>query len=105
LRSVVAFDVSDGQDKWIRPGTLPAGSLLEYRITDGTGSAGYPPRHCGVAMEWSNPATRAVAAYSYDSGHNVADLPDVWRCLCGFQLDSWVNVATTAGLLADISQS
>jgi hypothetical protein len=56
-------------------------------------------------MEWSNPATRAVAAYSYDSGHNVADLPDVWRCFCGFQLDSWVNVATTAGLLADISQS
>jgi hypothetical protein len=56
-------------------------------------------------MEWSKPAAQTMSAYSYDAGEALADLPEVWRCRCGFQLDSWVNAAPAASLLADIRMS
>ncbi|MBP1134178.1 hypothetical protein JOE31_000410 [Arthrobacter sp. PvP023] len=88
--------------------TGPAATMTEpARISDGSGPAGYPPKHCGVAMEWSTPAAQTMSAYSYsyDAGEALADLPEVWRCRCGFQLDSWVNAAPAASLLADIRRS
>lgn len=103
---LVAVTGIDGQDQRTWLAVAPYGSRLEYGpLSDGTGTAGYPPEHCGVAMEWSTPAARTMAAYSYDAGEALVDLPDVWRCFCGFQLDSWVNVVPAAGLLADVSQS
>ncbi|WP_156810720.1 hypothetical protein [Arthrobacter sp. FB24] len=84
----------------------PSGTMTDSaRIPDGSGAAGYPPKHCGVAMEWSKPAAQTMSAYSYDAGEALADLPEVWRCRCGFQLDSWVNAAPAASLLADIRMS
>ncbi|WLQ07941.1 hypothetical protein [Arthrobacter oryzae] len=103
---MVAFTGFDGPDQRTGPAVPQSGSRLEYgRFSNGTAPAGYPPEHCGVPMEWSTPAARTMAAYSYDAGETLADLPDVWRCSCGFQLDSWVNMAPAAGVLADISRS
>lgn len=47
------------------------------------------PSHCGTAMEWTEPALVAASAYSFDAG--TAQLPPVWRCSCGFQLDGVIH--------------
>jgi hypothetical protein len=47
------------------------------------------PLHCGVAMEWKTPDPVAMSAYSFDTG--TEELPPVWRCSCGFQLDGVVH--------------
>lgn len=101
---MVAVTGFDGQDQ--RTGPASSGESREQaRVSDHSGPAGYPPKHCGVAMEWSKPAAHSMSAYSYDAGEALVDLPELWRCRCGFQLDSWANVAPAAGLLADISRS
>ncbi|WP_043485545.1 hypothetical protein [Arthrobacter sp. SPG23] len=102
----MTFTRFDGRDQRTELPALPEGTKPEtFRVSDRADTAGYPPKHCGVAMEWSKPAPRAMSAYSYDAGEALADLPELWRCRCGFQLDSWVNVAPAADLLADISRS
>jgi hypothetical protein len=47
------------------------------------------PRHCGVAMEWRTPDPVAISVYSFDTG--AEELPPVWCCRCGFQLDGIVR--------------
>ena len=47
------------------------------------------PSHCGVAMEWKTPDQVAMSVYSFDTG--AEELPPVWRCRCGFQLDGAVH--------------
>jgi len=55
------------------------------------------PFHCGAAMEWTTPTSGpAEYAYSYDAAEATAELPALWRCSCGFQLDSLSNVAAAA---------
>jgi hypothetical protein len=56
------------------------------------------PRHCGAAMEWTTPTPGPTGfAYSFEAAEVPAELPAVWRCSCGFQLDSLVNpVGATA---------
>lgn len=49
--------------------------------------------HCGTAMELVTPAVGPTAVgYSFepDDGGPV-QLPPVWRCACGFQLDAWFH--------------
>ena len=63
-------------------------------------SAGSPaPLHCGVAMEWRTPDPVAISVYSFDVG--APELPPVWCCRCGFQLD---GVVGTPGALTDLSR-
>ncbi|MBT2597396.1 hypothetical protein [Arthrobacter sp. ISL-72] len=53
-----------------------------------------PPFHCGEAMEWTTPVPGPTElAYSYDGAEAPAELPAVWRCSCGFQLDSQVHLS------------
>lgn len=45
-------------------------------------------------MEWTTPTPgHTKFAYSYDAADAPAELPALWRCGCGFQLDSLVNLA------------
>jgi hypothetical protein len=51
------------------------------------------PLHCGTTMELVTPAVGPVAVgYTFkpDDGGPV-QLPPVWRCGCGFQLDAWIR--------------
>lgn len=51
------------------------------------------PLHCGTTMELVTPAAGPVAiGYTFepDDGCPV-QLPPVWRCGCGFQLDAWIR--------------
>ncbi len=47
--------------------------------------------HCGAAMDLVTPAVGpAAAAYTFQpDGAGAVQLPPVWRCGCGFQLDAW----------------
>jgi hypothetical protein len=55
------------------------------------------PSHCGVAMVWKTPEPVAMSVFSFDTG--AEELPPVWRCSCGFQLDGNVPApAAVAGL-------
>jgi hypothetical protein len=47
--------------------------------------------HCGTAMELVTPAVGpAAVGYSFEpDGGGPVQLPPVWRCGCGFQLDAW----------------
>jgi hypothetical protein len=43
-------------------------------------------------MEWTTPTPGPTGfAYSFETAEAPAELPAVWRCSCGFQLDSLVN--------------
>ncbi|MDN4643728.1 hypothetical protein [Arthrobacter sp. PsM3] len=61
------------------------------------------PSHCGMAMEWKAPAsaTKSVYSYSFAPADAAAELPPVWRCGCGFQLDGAVH---TSGILFELSR-
>ena len=51
------------------------------------------PLHCGTTTELVTPAVGPVAVgYTFepDNGGPV-QLPPVWRCGCGFQLDAWIR--------------
>jgi hypothetical protein len=50
--------------------------------------------HCGTPMELATPALGpAAAGYSFPpDGVVLIELPPVWRCQCGFQLDAWLQV-------------
>lgn len=54
---------------------------------------GTVPVHCGCAMELVTPAVGPAAiGYSFDPGDGgPVQLPPVWRCGCGFQLDAWIR--------------
>lgn len=58
------------------------------------------PSHCGMPMEWTAPALDAMSAYSFDAGMGSAELPPVWRCSCGFQLDGIVHTANALAALS-----
>ena len=60
--------------------------------------AGPGPSHCGAPMEWAAPALNAMSAYSFDAG--TAELPPVWRCSCGFQLDGIVHTSNALAALS-----
>ncbi|GGG97642.1 hypothetical protein GCM10011577_21240 [Pseudarthrobacter polychromogenes] len=59
--------------------------------SDGTGSGA--ALHCGTAMDLVTPAVGpAAVGYSFEpEGGGPVQLPPVWRCGCGFQLDAWIR--------------
>ena len=58
------------------------------------------PSHCGAPMEWKAPAPVVMSAYSFDTGA-AEELPPLWRCRCGFQLDGIIHPSAA---LADLSR-
>lgn len=68
--------------------SLPHHAVGELRPEAGfPGLASGAPRHCGVPMEWKAPAAVAMAGISLTVPGASAELPPLWRCECGFQLD------------------
>ncbi len=59
--------------------------------------------HCGTPMELATPATGPAAAhYTFEPDAEVPiELPPVWRCRCGFQLDAWLPAAGTVRFAVD----
>ncbi|WP_458780245.1 hypothetical protein [Arthrobacter sp. D3-16] len=51
------------------------------------------PWHCGTTMELVTPAVGPVAVgYTFEpEDGGPVQLPPVWRCGCGFQLDAWIR--------------
>ncbi len=49
--------------------------------------------HCGTAMELVTPAVGpAAVGYTFEPHDGgPVQLPPVWRCGCGFQLDAWIR--------------
>lgn len=48
--------------------------------------------HCGTPMDLVTPATGPVATgYTFGPPVEAVQLPPVWRCGCGFQLDAWAG--------------
>jgi len=58
------------------------------------------PSHCGTPMKWTAPALDAMSAYSFDAGTGAAELPPLWRCSCGFQLDGIVHTSNALAALS-----
>jgi hypothetical protein len=52
-------------------------------------------------MEWKAPASATMSVYSFAPADAAAELPPLWRCLCGFQLDGIVH---TSGILSELSR-
>lgn len=54
--------------------------------------------HCGTAMELATPAPAWTRiGYTFEpEGFCRDELPPVWRCQCGFQLDAWLPAAGPA---------
>lgn len=54
--------------------------------------------HCGMPMELVTPALGGAAVvHTFEpEGPGAVELPPVWRCRCGFQLDAW-QPSTQAG--------
>jgi hypothetical protein len=66
---------------------LPGPSSTPYSTT-GSGS----PLHCATEMEMVIPALgSAVVEYTFEPEEGPVQLPPVWRCSCGFQLDAWAT--------------
>jgi hypothetical protein len=63
-------------------GPLP--DMLRPRVPDNRA-----PQHCGAPMEWRSPEPPTLASYSFDPAGQSVSLPALWRCRCGFQLDSF----------------
>jgi hypothetical protein len=59
------------------------------------------PSHCGMPMEWKAPASAAMSVYSFAPADAAEELPPLWRCSCGFQLDGIVH---TSGILSELSR-
>jgi hypothetical protein len=52
-------------------------------------------------MEWKAPAVATMSVYSFTPADAAAELPSLWRCGCGFQLDGIVH---TQGILSELSR-
>ncbi|MGN7149721.1 MULTISPECIES: hypothetical protein [unclassified Arthrobacter] len=71
--------------------TYVTGGLLQFPLDGTIAPQGEPAVHCGAAMHLVTPAVGwEGASYTFgptDTGS--VELPPVWRCACGFQLDAW----------------
>ncbi|GAB5078196.1 hypothetical protein ARTHROSP310_13370 [Arthrobacter sp. AD-310] len=54
--------------------------------------------HCGTAMDLVTPVLAWTrTGYTFEpEGVCRDELPPVWRCQCGFQLDAWLPAAAPA---------
>jgi hypothetical protein len=72
--------------------SLPGSSSFNVPYLSGSyeGSAAV---HCGSAMDLVTPAVGpAAVGYTFEPEEGgPVQLPPVWRCGCGFQLDAWIR--------------
>ncbi|HSO90437.1 MAG TPA: hypothetical protein VLR70_04740 [Arthrobacter sp.] len=59
------------------------------------------PVHCGMPMEWKSPMSATMSVYSFAPADAAAELPPLWRCACGFQLD---GIVRTPGIQSELSR-
>ena len=59
------------------------------------------PVHCGMPMEWKSPMSAAMSVYSFGPADAAAELPPLWRCGCGFQLD---GIGRRHSILSELSR-
>ena len=59
------------------------------------------PVHCGMPMEWKSPESATLSVYSFAPADAPAELPPLWRCGCGFQLD---GIIRTSSLQSELSR-
>lgn len=52
-------------------------------------------------MEWKTPASANMSVYSFAPADAAAELPPLWRCRCGFQLD---GIIRPSGILTGLSR-
>jgi hypothetical protein len=64
---------------------------LRFTLDGTTAPQGEPAVHCGAAMQLVTQAVRwEQASYTFAPADDEGtELPPVWRCACGFQLDAW----------------
>ncbi|WP_285246416.1 hypothetical protein [Pseudarthrobacter sp. efr-133-R2A-89] len=65
--------------------------LLRPSLDGNSAPQGKSAVHCGTAMQLVTPAVGSDgASYTFaPAGGDGIELPPVWRCGCGFQLDAW----------------
>jgi hypothetical protein len=70
---------------------LTSPRLLRPSLDGNSAPQGKSAVHCGTAMQLVTPAVGSEgASYTFaPDGGNTIELPPVWRCGCGFQLDAW----------------
>jgi hypothetical protein len=81
-------------------GEVPTSSL-QSTLDGTTAPQGNHAVHCGAAMQLVTPAVGGGSA-SYTFAPSDAcgiELPPVWRCACGFQLDAWTPWEVRSGHL------
>ena len=87
--------------------TIPDARTDPRRSTlDGTTAPqGNTAVHCGTPMELVTPALGwERASYTFaPTAPGDSELPPVWRCACGFQLDAWSTGPRVARRSADLS--
>ena len=67
---------------------MPPGPPSTPYAMSGDGS----PVHCATQMEMVVPALGSPAVeYTFEPEEGPVQLPPVWRCRCGFQLDAWAT--------------
>ena len=77
------------------------GALAEMAPAAPSAQAVAAPSHCGMPMEWKAPAPATMSVYSFAPADAAAELPPLWRCGCGFQLD---GIMHTPGILSGLSR-
>jgi hypothetical protein len=62
--------------------------------------------HCGAPMDLVTPAVGpAAVGYSFEPEDGApVQLPPVWRCGCGFQLDAWIRSPYARAFQAEAAQ-
>ena len=72
--------------------SLPGSSSFNVPSPSG-GTEGGAAVHCGTAMYLVTPAVGpAAVGYTFEPEEGgPVQLPPVWRCGCGFQLDAWIR--------------
>ena len=87
--------------------TLPdARTDLTRSTLDGTTAPqGNTAVHCGTPMQLVTPALGwERASYTFaPTAPGGSELPPVWRCACGFQLDAWIAGSRGARPSASLS--
>lgn len=59
------------------------------------------PVHCGMPMEWKAPAPALMSFYSFAPADACAELPPLWRCGCGFQVD---GIGQAPSIVSELSR-
>ena len=73
---------------------LPLESSADFSVSSiSEGKGNGLAFHCGAPMDLVTPAVGpAAVAYSFEPEDGApVQLPPVWRCGCGFQLDAWIR--------------